>query len=84
MKKIKIISPYFSPHKVTIKSTLAWSNPPSYALSYILDHYEGVMVTVLKQRVARITIEIHCTDVMYDLIKLNFVKDMGRNYLWKD
>ena len=81
-KPIKNIPPAFTPHKVTLKSLNMDS--PSYALNYLVRKYEGITITVTKQRTSSITIEIHCIDTIYQHIKLNFVKDMGRNFLWKD
>lgn len=81
-KKIKSIPLAFPSYKVTLKSLNMDS--PSYALNYLVGKYEGVTITVTKQRTSSITIEIHCIDTIYQQIKLNFVKDMGRNFLWKD
>ena len=82
IKKIKSI-PFISPsYKVTLKSLNISS--PTYALNYLVRKYEDVAITIVKQRTRSITIEIHCIDTIYQQIKLNFVKDMGRDYLWKD
>lgn len=77
-----IIQDPFPPHKVKLKSINCES--PSWALEYILAKFNKVAVTVNKQRVYNIIITIRCGDSMYELIKLDFVKDMGRHFLWKD
>ena len=82
IKKIKSIPLAFPSYKVTLKPLNMDS--PSYALNYLVRKYEEVAITVTKQRTRSITIEIHCIDATYELIKLNFVKDMGRDFLWKD
>ncbi len=79
---IKQLQEPFPPHKVTLKS--ATTAYPSRALNYLVTKYEYVEITVLKQRFRSITIEIRCTDSIYEVIKLDFVKDMGRDYIWKD
>jgi hypothetical protein len=81
MKKIKNIPPPFPSHKVIIKS-LCYDSP-ARALQYLVTHYDAVEIIVLKQRSRSITIKMKCVDSLYELIKLHFIKDMGRDYLWK-
>ena len=81
-KKLKTFPPPFSTHRVTLKSFSYGS--PSHALRYLVSKYENVKMTVLKQRTSSITIKICCGADLYEQIKLNFVKDMGESYLWKD
>lgn len=83
-KKLKTFPPPFSTHKVTLKSSSSFFQPPARALRYLVSKYENVNMTVLKQRPCSITIEIHCGADLYEQIKLNFVKDMGESYIWKD
>ena len=81
-KTLKTFPPPFSTHKVTLKS-LSYDSP-SRALRYLMLKYEDINMFVLKQRSSSITIEIHCGANVYEQIKLNFVTDMGRDFLWKD
>lgn len=83
---IKNLQDPFPPHKVTLKSINKGicAPSPSKALEYILSIFEDVKVTVDKQRIRSLTITIRCSDQIYNIVKLNFVKDMGRDFLWKD
>ena len=81
-KILKTFPPPFSTHKVTLKS-LSYDSP-SRALKYLVLTYEGINITVLKHRPSSIIIEICCGNDLYKHIKLNFVTDMGRDFLWKD
>lgn len=76
------IRPAFPTHKVTLKSINI--PPPSRALEYLLAKFEDVTITVDKQRISSITITFHCTRDVYERIKLYFVRDMGRDFIWKD
>jgi hypothetical protein len=76
----------FPPHKITLKSINKGlcAPSPSKALEYIMTIFEDVNVIIDKQRMRSITITIRCSNQMYNIAKLNFVKDMGRDFLWKD
>lgn len=83
--KIKLQDP-FSPHKVTLKAIHKGlcAPSPSKAIEYIMATFDNVDIIVNKQRVRSITITIKCGDGLYNLMKLNFVKDMGHDFIWKD
>ena len=83
--KIKLQDP-FRPHKVILKSIHKGlcTPSPSKALEYIMAMFDGTTIIVNKQKVRSITLTIQCGDNIYHLMKLNFVKDMGRDFIWKD
>lgn len=74
----------FPPHKVTLKAI--WTRPqPHIALRYLVDNYgDGIGIVVSKHRQNSIVIKICCGEDLYQKIKLNFVKDMGNEFIWKD
>ena len=86
LKEMKNIPPAFPQHKVTIKaiSNGLCAPSPSKAIAYIMNNWEGIPIVVNKQRERSITITIYCSDEQYKFMKLYFVRDMGRDFLWKD
>lgn len=84
--KLKKIPPLFPSHKVTIKEHDFYSSVlnPYYALNCLLNNNPNLMVTVLKQRRKSLTIAIHCRNDVYEQIKLNFIRELGGTFLWKD
>lgn len=89
IKKIKQIPPAFTVHKVTIKAITTWNGhmytflSPCNAIDYLCEQGEGV-ITIIKQRESSIKIMLECTDSVYELLKLNFVRIMGDKFIWKD
>lgn len=87
--KMKQIPPAFPVHKVTIKAIKTWNGhiytflSPCNAIDYLCKKEEGV-VTIVKQREDNIKIIIECSDKIYELLKLNFVRIMGDKFIWKD
>jgi hypothetical protein len=83
-KTLEEIFEPFPPHKVTIKAI--WTRPrPDAALRYLLREYgDAVNLKVLKQRECSIVVEISCGEDLYQKIKLNFIKDIGNDFIWKD
>lgn len=82
LKKFKKIPPAFPPHKVTIKALHLTS--PSNAIAYIMNNWKDIPIVVNKQRERSIIITIYCSEEQYKFMKLYFVKDMGRDFIWKD
>ena len=76
----------FGPHKVTFKSISKGlcAPPPPKVLEYMSEKFDGIVITVDKQCVKTITVTIVCTDSQYEIIKFNFIKDMGEDFIWKD
>ena len=83
---IQNIQDPFPPHKVTLQTINKGlcAPSPSKALEYIMATFDDTAIIVNKQKVRSLTITIKCGDNIYNLIKLNFVKDMGQDFLWKD
>jgi len=82
---IQKTSETLSPHRVTIKDgNLTWQRQPYEAIRYLVAKLPDTKIIIHKQRMRSITITIYCTDDLYELIKLHFVKDMGRDFLWRD
>lgn len=84
--KTEEIAPLFPPHKVKIKSIYdGFRYPsPSQALEYIMARFPDVDIIINKQHTTSLTIILRCGSIQYKLIKLHFVKDMGKNFIWKD
>lgn len=82
---LNIIEPFPS-HKVTLKTIHKGlcAPSPSKALEYIMATFDDTAIVVNKQKARSLVITIKCGDNIYNLIKLNFVKDMGRDFIWKD
>ena len=83
---IETIQDPFPLHKVTLttihKGLCAPS--PSKALEYIMTVFDNTGIVVNKQKARSLVITIKCGDNLYNIMKLNFVKDMGRDFIWKD
>lgn len=75
----------FSPYRVKIKSIYdGFKYPsPSQALEYIMAKFDGNII-INKQHAKSLTITLHCESIQYERIKLYFVRDMGRDFIWKD
>jgi hypothetical protein len=82
LKEIKKIPPAFPPHKVKIKATTLRS--PSHALAYLDRELESGYIVVNKQREKSISLTLHCGDVVYERLKICFIKSLGCDFLWKD
>ena len=84
--QLKNIPQPFSSHRVTLKSIHQGlcAPSPSKALEYIMTVFDDTAIIVNKQKVRSITVTINFGDNIYNIMKLNFVKDMGRDFIWKD
>lgn len=73
-------------HKVKIEkySNRVFAHSISESLAYIMKNYEDINITIIKQLPKSLIITITCDDNMYNNIKLNFVKDLGHDFIWKD
>lgn len=76
----------FTSHKVTLKAVYdGFRYPsPSQALNYIFSRFKDIDICINKQKTKSITLTIRCSDTVYQMIKLYFVKDMGKDFLWRD
>ena len=83
---IKYLQDLFPPHRVTIQSIRVGlcAPTPSKALEYIMNKFDKIDIVINKHKVGSLTMTIKCGHDMYNLIKLQFVKDMGADFLWKD
>ena len=69
-------------HKVKLKTTSIKS--PSSALAYLANVFDDIPIIVNTQRTYSITITIYCDNDKYEFMKLNFIKNVGSDFLWKD
>lgn len=69
-------------HKVKLKALSIKS--PSSGLAYLTNVFNDVPIIVNTQRTYSITITIHCDNAKYEFMKLNFIKNVGSDFLWKD
>lgn len=73
-------------HKVKIEkySDRVFASSVPESLAYIMKNYEDINITIIKQLPKSLIITITCDNDMYNNIKLNFIKDLGHDFLWKD
>lgn len=77
-------------HKVKLKSIVEWLPngncryaPINEALKYICSGGD-LPISVIKQRTKSLTISIECSNMVYEKIKLCFVRDVGHKFIWED
>lgn len=90
-KKIgKALDTTIHQHKVTLNSISQlnnfgyyYFNSPSGALEYLCKKFDG-QIKVVKHKIKSITILICCENTVYESLKLDFIRNMGDSFIWKD
>ena len=90
IKKIKKILNPLPPHKVTLKAIsnqdafgCEYWKSPSKALDYLCKQFGG-QIGVVKHKKKSITVLFCCGNTAYEQLKLNFIRHIGHDFIWKD